>query len=76
MSEWVPREKKSFRLFIEVWFRARGEDSVFIRGLARLLEKPYHFGDEVTKGIEFEARQLFTLLHEALTFSSIGNSSM
>lgn len=74
MSKWVPKKRNSFRPSIELWFRARGEDSVLIRGLVRLLEKPCHLGDEVTKSIEFGTRHLFPLPHEALTFFSIGNS--
>lgn len=38
MSEWVARKRKSLKPVIELWFRARGEDSVFIRVLVRLLE--------------------------------------
>lgn len=49
VSEWVARKRKSFRPVIELWFRARGEDSVFIRVWVRLLEYPCHFGDQMTK---------------------------
>ena len=76
VSEWAARKRKGFRPITELWFRARGEDSVFLSILVRLLEKPSHFGSHVTKVHELDIRQLSQLLHEALIFSSVGNSIM
>lgn len=38
MSEWVARKRNSLKPVTELWFRARGEDSVFIKSFGETLE--------------------------------------